>query len=82
MRRLFFVDLENNCRSCRLAEVGTLQEELSPLQMDFRDYPPVLRQAISVARRMQDPLIEFCKLVNPDDDILALKLHTLQVCSI
>ena len=48
-------------------------------QNDFREYPPLLRHAISVARRLQDPLIEFCKLCNPDEDILAIRYHPLQV---
>ena len=38
----------------------------------------MLRQAISIARRLQDPLIEFSQLCNPDKDLLALKFHTLQ----
>ena len=49
------------------------------MQQDFREYPPMLRHAISVARRLQDPLIEFCQLCNPDEDILAIKYHPLQV---
>lgn len=49
------------------------------VQNEFRDYPPVLRHAVSVARRLQDPLIEFASLCNPDEDILCLKYHPLQV---
>ena len=29
---------------------------------DFREYPSVLRQAVSLARRMQDPLTECTQL--------------------
>ena len=40
---------------------------------DFREFPPVLRQAVSLARRMQDPLIEFSQLTGPENEILALR---------
>ncbi|OXU22488.1 hypothetical protein TSAR_006883 [Trichomalopsis sarcophagae] len=45
---------------------------------EFRDYPVELRQAISLARRLQDPLVEFSQLCNADDEILCLKYHSLQ----
>ncbi|XP_066246684.1 transcription elongation factor SPT6 [Euwallacea similis] len=45
---------------------------------DFRDYPELLRQAISLARKMQDPLIEYSQLCNSDEEILSLRLHPLQ----
>ncbi|XP_053375824.1 transcription elongation factor SPT6-like isoform X2 [Mercenaria mercenaria] len=45
---------------------------------EFREYPPVLRHAVCVARRLQDPLIEFAQLCNQDEDILCLKYHPLQ----
>lgn len=45
---------------------------------DFREYPVVLRQAISLARRMQDPLVEFSQLCNADEEILCLRYHMLQ----
>lgn len=45
---------------------------------DFRDYPIQLRQAISQARRLQDPLLEFSQLFNYDKDILLIKFHPLQ----
>lgn len=46
--------------------------------VDFRDYPAVLKQAISTARRLQDPLVEFSQLCNPENDILCLRYHPLQ----
>lgn len=49
------------------------------VQTDFRDYPPLLRQAVSIARKIQDPLIEYAQVCSTDDDILCLKLHPLQV---
>lgn len=47
-------------------------------QQDFSDYPPVLRQAVSLARRMQDPLIEFSQLTGPEKEILCLRYNPLQ----
>ena len=47
-------------------------------QADFTEYPPVLRQAVSLARRMQDPLIEFSQLTGPEKEILCLRYHPLQ----
>lgn len=48
-------------------------------QADFRDYPELLRQAVSLARKMQDPLIEYSQLCNGDEEILSLRFHPLQV---
>ncbi|KAF7265216.1 transcription elongation factor Spt6 [Rhynchophorus ferrugineus] len=45
---------------------------------DFRDYPELLRQAISISRKMQDPLIEYSQLCNSDEEILSLRFHPLQ----
>lgn len=45
---------------------------------DFREYPIILRQAISIARRLQDPLIEFSQLCTTDEEILCLRYNTLQ----
>lgn len=45
---------------------------------DFREYPPLLRQAISLARRIQDPLIEFSQLCTADEEILCIRYHSLQ----
>uniref|UniRef100_A0A914VLR4 Suppressor of Ty 6 homolog n=1 Tax=Plectus sambesii TaxID=2011161 RepID=A0A914VLR4_9BILA len=47
-------------------------------QIDFVDYPLLLRQAISLARRLQDPLPEFCQMCTADDEILCLSYHSLQ----
>jgi transcription elongation factor SPT6 len=47
-------------------------------QTDFVDYPLLLRQAISLARRLQDPLPEFCQMCTSDDEILCLNYHPLQ----
>ncbi|KAI4456284.1 transcription elongation factor spt6 [Holotrichia oblita] len=45
---------------------------------DFREYPELLRQAVSIARKMQDPLIEYSQLCNADAEILCLRYHPLQ----
>ena len=47
-------------------------------EQDYREYPEVLREAVSLARRMQDPLIEFSQLCGPEKDILCLRYHPLQ----
>ncbi|XP_003707816.2 transcription elongation factor SPT6 isoform X2 [Megachile rotundata] len=45
---------------------------------EFRDYPDLLRQAVSLARRLQDPLLEFSQLCTIDEEIMCLKYHPLQ----
>lgn len=47
-------------------------------EADFREYPPLLRQAVSIARRLRDPLVEFSQLCSADEEILCLRYHTLQ----
>ncbi|GMR43278.1 hypothetical protein PMAYCL1PPCAC_13473 [Pristionchus mayeri] len=42
------------------------------------DYPPNLRQALSLARCLLDPLVEYSHLYNTDEDIFCLSLHPLQ----
>lgn len=45
---------------------------------EFREYPHLLREAISIARLMQDPLTEYSQLCNNDEEIMCLKYHPLQ----
>ncbi|GIX74854.1 transcription elongation factor SPT6 [Caerostris extrusa] len=59
-------------------ELGVLYMNSNKGENDFRDYPPLLRQAISLGRRLQDPLLEFSQLCSADEDILCLKYHPLQ----
>lgn len=59
-------------------ELGTLYSNSIKGENDFRDYPPLLRQSISNARRLQDPLMEFSQLCSADEEILCLKYHPLQ----
>lgn len=49
------------------------------IKNEFRDYPQLLREAISLGRRMQDPLVEFSQLCTTDDEILCLRYHQYQV---
>uniref|UniRef100_A0A3Q4B8K3 Transcription elongation factor SPT6 n=1 Tax=Mola mola TaxID=94237 RepID=A0A3Q4B8K3_MOLML len=59
-------------------ELATLYMNSKRSEVDFRDYPPLLRQAVSIARKIQDPLIEYAQVCSTDEDILCLKLHPLQ----
>uniref|UniRef100_A0A8C9R3L7 Transcription elongation factor SPT6 n=1 Tax=Scleropages formosus TaxID=113540 RepID=A0A8C9R3L7_SCLFO len=59
-------------------ELATLYMNSKKSEADFRDYPPLLRQAVSVARKIQDPLVEYAQVCSSDEDILCLKLHPLQ----
>uniref|UniRef100_A0A6B2EJU3 Transcription elongation factor SPT6 n=1 Tax=Phlebotomus kandelakii TaxID=1109342 RepID=A0A6B2EJU3_9DIPT len=45
---------------------------------EFREYPILLRQAVSLARKLRDPLVEYSQLCTADDEILCLRYHTLQ----
>jgi len=65
--------------SCMVYFLSKLDVFYSIFQNDFRDYPPLLREAVSLARKMQDPLIEYSQLCTPDDEILCLRYHPLQV---
>ncbi|KAM3875493.1 transcription elongation factor SPT6-like [Diretmus argenteus] len=59
-------------------ELAILYMNSKKSETDFRDYPPLLRQAVSVARKIQDPLVEYAQVCSSDEDILCLKLHPLQ----
>ncbi|KAK0074908.1 hypothetical protein PV325_007644, partial [Microctonus aethiopoides] len=66
-------------------EVEIMDDELARIYAnsnigitEFRDFPESLREAISLARRLQDPLAEFSQLCTPDEEILCLKYHKLQ----
>lgn len=46
---------------------------------DFPEYPSLLRHAISIARRLQDPLEEFTNLLSEsEEELLCLRFHPLQ----
>ncbi|KAJ0061685.1 hypothetical protein NL108_005822, partial [Boleophthalmus pectinirostris] len=59
-------------------ELATLYMNSKKSETDFRDYPPLLRQAVSIARKIQDPLVEYAQVCSTDEDILCLKLHPYQ----
>lgn len=59
-------------------ELAMVYANSTRAEEEFREYPPVLRHAVCVARRLQDPLIEFAQLCNQDEDILCLKYHPMQ----
>lgn len=59
-------------------ELSVVFQECKRAQTEFPSFPPLLRQAVSLARRLLDPLIEFSQLCTPDDEILCLKYHPLQ----
>jgi len=59
-------------------ELAMVFENTTRAQSEFRDYPSQLRHAISIARRLQDPLLEFAQMCNSEEDILCLRYHTLQ----
>jgi len=50
-------------------------------QNEFREYPSLLRHAVSLGRRIQDPLAEFAALCVEEDELLCLRLHPFQVRS-
>lgn len=45
---------------------------------EFPEFPHLLLQAISNARKLNDPLSEYAKLCNSDDDITCIRFHSLQ----
>ena len=50
-------------------------------QDQFHEYPELLRMAVSLGRRMQEPLHEFTSLMRSEDnEMLALRMHPLQDC--
>lgn len=59
-------------------DLSTVYMNSKRAKQDFHDFPELLRQAISLARRIQDPLVEFSQLCTPDEEILCLKYHPLQ----
>lgn len=63
------------------AEVARVYQDSPRARAEFPDYPLLLRHAISVARRLQDPLEEFVNLCESEDELLCLRFHSLQVCS-
>ncbi|KAH8335387.1 hypothetical protein KR074_000739, partial [Drosophila pseudoananassae] len=59
-------------------QLGKIYANSKKGESDFKEYPAMLKQAISLARKMQDPLVEYSQLCNADDEILCLRYHPLQ----
>lgn len=59
-------------------ELSNVYMNLKKANEEFPDFPPLLLQAISNARKMNDPLSEYAKLCSQDDEILCIRFHTLQ----
>uniref|UniRef100_A0A915EEF5 S1 motif domain-containing protein n=1 Tax=Ditylenchus dipsaci TaxID=166011 RepID=A0A915EEF5_9BILA len=61
---------ENDAAKVYMSSRNAMQE--------YPEYPPLLRQAVSLARFVLDPLIEISHLCNSDEDVLFMKFHPLQ----
>ncbi len=59
-------------------EVSRIYQSSTRAEREFSDFPPTLRQAISLGRMLLDPLIEIAGLCNENNEILCLQLDTLQ----
>lgn len=60
-------------------ELASVYAKTTRANIEFRDFPSELREAISLARRSQEPLVEFSQLCTPGEtDLTCLKLHPLQ----
>uniref|UniRef100_A0A6G1SDB0 Transcription elongation factor SPT6 n=1 Tax=Aceria tosichella TaxID=561515 RepID=A0A6G1SDB0_9ACAR len=59
-------------------ELSSIYMNLKRAKEEFSEFPPLLLQAVSLARKLNDPLSEFAKLCTPDDDILCLHFDVLQ----
>ena len=70
-----FPQIECHLIDDNLAKVYANSERAN---QDFREYPNILRQAVSIARRVQDPLIEFSQLTGPENEIASLRYHPMQ----
>lgn len=59
-------------------ELSNVYMNLKRANDEFAEFPPLLLQAISNARKLNDPLSEYAKLCSADDDILCIRFHNLQ----
>ena len=59
-------------------ELSNVYMNLKLAREEFPEFPPLLLQAISNARKLNDPPSEYAKLCSPDHDILCIRLHPLQ----
>lgn len=59
-------------------ELSNVYMNLKRANEEFPEFPPLLLQAISNARKLNDPLSEYSKLCGTDNDILCIRFHALQ----
>lgn len=59
-------------------ELSNVYMSLKKANEEFPEFPPLLLQAVSNARKLNDPLSEYAKLCDPDNDILCIRFHPLQ----
>jgi transcription elongation factor SPT6 len=59
-------------------ELSSVYMNLKRASEEFPEFPPLLLQAVSLARKLNDPLSEYAKLCTPDNDILCLHFDPLQ----
>ena len=64
--------------SIRLFHVSSTPPGKDSLQGEFLEYPPLLWQAISIARHLQEPLVELSRMCNADDDLMCVQFHPMQ----
>ncbi|PIK37488.1 putative transcription elongation factor SPT6 [Apostichopus japonicus] len=60
------------------SNVANIYANSKTAESEFLEFPTCLRKAISIGRRLQDPLQEFARLCNVDEDILCIRFHPLQ----
>ncbi|CAB3402517.1 unnamed protein product [Caenorhabditis bovis] len=59
-------------------EVAKVYMKSNSALSEHPDYPHILRQAVSMARCLLDPIPEYTHLWNSDDDFFCLSFHPLQ----
>ncbi|ESO02028.1 hypothetical protein HELRODRAFT_161252 [Helobdella robusta] len=59
-------------------DVAKVYANSKKANQDMNNFPNLLRQAISVARRLQDPLLEITQLCNFEEDLLCIRFHQMQ----
>jgi transcription elongation factor SPT6 len=66
--------------ACELfdCEVARIYQSSRRAKEEFPEHNILLKQAVSLGRCLQDPLLEICGLCNNDNELLCLKLHPLQ----
>ncbi|CAJ0962765.1 unnamed protein product, partial [Mesorhabditis belari] len=78
-------ELLNTGKISSAPEVMIVENELAKVYSqskmaasEFPEYPILLRQCVSLARYVADPLVEVAHLWNEDEDLFCLQMHSLQ----